>query len=86
MGREGALWLLLAVGGALAVIALARPDLLAGGRGVNLLYLGLLLAYMGGAVWAGARMDMSRTLLQAVIWVAAFVVLASGWRLWQAWT
>ena len=86
MRRQAALWLLLAVGGALGVVALARPDLLAGGRGVSVLYLSLLLAYVGAAVWTGTRMDMGRALYQAVVWVAIIVALAGGWRLWQAWT
>jgi hypothetical protein len=86
MRRQGSLWLLLFGGGALGVIALARPDLLQGGRGVSLLYIVLLLAYLGGSAWVSVRLTPGRVLTQAVVWLAIFVALAGGYRLWQAWT
>ncbi len=86
MRRQAAVYILLACGGALLVIALFRPDLLTGGRGISLLYAMLLLAFIGSAVWTGARMDMGQALRNAVIWLAIIVALASGYRLWQSWT
>jgi hypothetical protein len=83
--REAAVWILLAVGAALAIVWIARPDLIAG-RGRSLLYATLLLAFVGSSVWAGGRAKLSTMLYQAVIWLAIVVGLAGGYRLWQSWT
>jgi hypothetical protein len=86
MRREAAVWLLLAAGVALAVIALAQPQLLADGRGPRLLYLTLLLAFVGSAVWARSRLAPGAALRNVVIWLAIMVALAGGYRLWETWT
>jgi len=85
MRRDLAVWLLIAVGAALAVIAIGRPDLFTGGQGVRLLYLMLLLAYIGSAALTGARRGRSRPLVYAVVWLAVIVALVGGYRLWESW-
>jgi hypothetical protein len=84
MRRDAAIWILLALGSAFAVVAFARPDLLSGQRGLWALYGLLVLAYVGSSAWVALRLKPGASLRYIVIWLAIAVALAMGYRLWQA--
>lgn len=86
MRQQTAIWILLACGGALGVIALMRPDLLAGGMGVRLLYFALLLAFVGSAAVTHFRASPGGAARNVLIWLVVVVAIAAVYRLWQTWT
>jgi hypothetical protein len=86
MRQQAAIWILLAVGAALVVVALGRPDLIRGQQGASILYLLLMLAFVGSAMWTRARLDPGSAVRDALIWLAVIVALAGGYRLWESWT
>ncbi len=85
MRRDAAIWILLACGGALGVIALMRPELLSGGQGVNLLYFALLFAFVGSAAVTHFRASPGGALRNILIWLAVVVALAGAYRVWEIW-
>lgn len=84
MRRDAAIWILLALGSAFAVVAFLRPDLLSSQRALWLLYSVLVLAYVGSSAWVVMRFNPSAALRYVVIWLAIAVALGMGYRFWQA--
>ena len=72
-------WILLGLGaGAVVLVA----DTVAGQDALRLVYLGLLLVFVGaGAWWAFMRGNLSRSLRHAAVWTAIGLVLAVGYSL-----
>lgn len=85
MRRQAAIWILLFAGGALGVIAIARPDLISGRRGLQVLYLVGLLAFVGSAAFTSMRASPGGAARNALIWLVVVVALAGGYRLWRTW-
>lgn len=83
MRRDAAIWILLALGVAFALVAFARPDLLSGQRGLWALYSLLVLAYVGSSAWVYMRASPGTAVRNLLIWIALFVLIAFGYRLWE---
>jgi hypothetical protein len=81
--RDAAIWILLACVGALAVVALRRPELLAGPRGVAVISSAAMLAYVGSAGWVRFQTAPSRALRHAAIWLAVLLAIAAAYRVWR---
>lgn len=83
MGRKAAIWLLLALGAGLAVVAVGRPHLITSPQAPWALYSVLLLVYLLSTGWVYFRADPGATVRNIAIWLAVAVVIAAGYRLWQ---
>ncbi len=73
-------WLIWAAIGLFAGVVVLAADALAGENAFRLIYLGLLLVFVGAGVWWGfIRGNVSRSLRYAAIWVLIGSVIAVGY-------
>ncbi len=73
-------WLVWIAIGLVAALVVLAADALVGEQALRLIYLGLLLVFIGAGVWwAFIRGNVSRSLRHAAIWVVIGAVLVAGY-------
>lgn len=81
-GGGASRWLIWIVIGLVAALAVLAANALAGENAHRLIYLGLLLVFVGVSVWwAFIRGNVSRSLRHGAIWVVIGAVLIAGYSL-----
>ncbi len=79
-GRSRPPWLLWVVIGLVTGLVVLAADAVAGEDALRLIYLGLLLLFVGAGVWWGfMRGNLSRSLRHAAVWVVIGAVIAIGY-------